>query len=750
MEDENLVQTSSDSCAPARKPTGNLIGSMDSSFQDDSGNLSNDPGGPREGLKPDSMALESPADSLRGTIEKSLLMALHTENVPESSYGRSSDDQKISEDCLKITKNHEDLMELKVEDEDDRDIMESYGYVKGHSGTKNRTDNSINGTSVPENSKNRTNSIFSKNTENIGNHEYISEQGSTGSQSTVIDRTIYSANNSKNRKDSIYGKFTKNMQNTENEEKFIYTRENIEAQMLLAQSGQLSSRYAAHTSGNALPPTFQYDAIISESSSLLMEEKSSESAKRTISHEISHENDFEVPVTSRRRSLDYVPSISAPAAKKAPNPRILLLDFADSKSLPVPNLKAVRNILISHTQIRSFNMKILERGGISILFSNPKAKAYAEKIIYEKLGNSLKRRGFLQTKSTFEVVTNLPTDVDLELLSKGLNSTKSVKLAQNKVVFSLQTKEQAVQLINDGYLFRNYQLEFKPFTFKPRIACKCGSIHHTTCSVDLFPSNLPATTSAVCVNCRKTDHSSKECPLYIEKLKVATENKKKSYAAALGSKDRQSGGNAPSTNVPKDTHLVDPRLIADIINAVLRHFKVDVNQGELENVISQCMLMSHSQSSGYEQTPRRKSGSSKYTPEILAQDKQRMDNTFAQGSSGTQTTKISSTAIQQPKEKRTNQVASQKTKTKTIPKTKQKSTPDQSHFPKCGCGHTYKAVSSWRKHWEKAKNPCASKIVTCKCGQMNLTPENYDTSVNVFNEHSATCSKGSNLEISQP
>jgi len=735
MEDENLVQTSSDSCAPARRPTDELVGSMDCSFQEESGNLSNDPGGPREGLKPDTMALETPADSLRGTIEKRLFLDLHTENVPESSYGRSSDDQKISEDCPKITGNHEDLVELKVEDEDDRDIMETYGYVKGHSGTKNRTEHSINGT--------------------VGNHENIIGQAPTGSEHTETDRTIYRTDNSKNRKDSIYRKFTKNDENAENDEKFVYTRENIEAQMLLAQTGQASSRYATYTSGNGQAPTFQNDAIISESSNL-MEEKTSESTKRAVSHEI---DDFEVPASSRRRSLDYVPSSGAPSAKKAPNPRILLLDFADPKSSPFTNLKVVRNILISHTQIRSFNIKILERGGISILFNNPKAKAFAEKVLYEKLGDSLKRRGFLQNKSTFEVVTNLPNDVDKELLSKALSSTKSVKLGQNKVVFSLQTKEQAVELINDGFLFRNYQLEFKPFTFKPRIACKCGSIHHTSCSVDLFPSDLPVSTSAVCVNCRKTGHSPKECPLYIEKLKVATANKKKSYAAALGSKDGNSGGISPPSIFPKATHLVDPKLIADIVNAVLLHFKVDVNQGELENVISQCMQTSQPQMQSsqphhprYEQATvqgtRRKSGSSKYSSEVLAKDKQRMDKTFAQGSSGTQTSKNPSTGTQQTREKRTNQVVASKTKINT--KTKQKSTPDQSTFPKCGCGHTYKAVSSWRKHWEKSKNPCASKLVTCRCGKMNLSPENYDASVNAFNEHSATCSKGLNLVNPQP
>jgi hypothetical protein len=125
-----------------------------------------------------------------------------------------------------------------------------------------------------------------------------------------------------------------------------------------------------------------------------------------------------------------------------------------------------------------------------------------------------------------------------------------------------------------------------------------------------------------------------------------------------------------------------------------------------------------------------------------------MDKKFAQGSSGTQTSKNPSTGTQQIREKRTNQVVASKTKTNT--KTKQKSTPDQSTFPKCGCGHTYKAVSSWRKHWEKSKNPCASKLVTCRCGKMNLSPENYDASVNAFNEHSATCSKGLNLVNPQP
>jgi hypothetical protein len=110
--------------------------------------------------------------------------------------------------------------------------------------------------------------------------------------------------------------------------------------------------------------------------------------------------------------------------------------------------------IISHTQIRffSFNIKILENGGISILFNNPKEKAFAEKIIYEKLDKS-KKTWIFTNKVYLRGCHQSATDVDQKLLSKALNSANSVKLGQKKVIFSLQTKEQAVQLINDGYLF---------------------------------------------------------------------------------------------------------------------------------------------------------------------------------------------------------------------------------------------------------------------------------------------------------
>jgi hypothetical protein len=806
----------------------------------------------------------------------------HPENMPLSRFNGI----EVHENHEMLIGTHEDLVELTGNDDEDRLLTERYGDTKDKSnnrhGSKNRTENSIYGKNNLEKVKNRIHSINSEKPEHDENDESIAHTRKAVLQSPGSE-------NSKNRPDSV---IRKNSENVQIDEKNMSYEENINPSRLI--------------------PSFQADKYVSSNQFHdLGEQKSREASKRSFSYN-TEEDLFEEQFSSRRRSVDTVISIGEIAPKKAPNPRILILDFVDKNVLPVTHVQLVRNIIITNTQIRSFSTKILERGGISLLFNSPKAKQFAEKVINDKISNQLKKKGFLQTKKSFEVICSLPKDLNADNLSRALKAIKIVKLGHGKFVFSVTSKEQAVLLISDGYLYGAYHIEFKPYTFKPKIACfKCGSIYHSTCSLELFPKEIQKETLASnnCVNCRKPGHSAKECPLYLEKLKKATENKKSSYAAALGSKaspptvtnslqgyrvrDMAAPGSKASPPTVTNSGLsqiLNTQIIADVVSAVLKHLKVDVSAQDINKVITETIknlssppvqpppesasqpfvpIINKPKTIMKRNAPRkpapskntasRKSVLSKYSEEALALAASKQTNQSLEKSnqnmeivqsgnqpensdveiesaspepsdSETQTSsggrggkpryvskvqrelqefeKQQEKAASLPldishvvypycscgekyqmspswekhfcegkdemfdgiehfvkclckkqvtltKENYSTNVAlfhehlihecinAPKNRSKHTRKNKQKSLPDQSHFPKCGCGHVYKAVASWKKHWEKVKDPCTSQKVTCQCGDMELTSENYDTSVNVFNEHSARCSQDS-------
>jgi hypothetical protein len=278
---------------------------------------------------------------------------------------------------------------------------------------------------------------------------------------------------------------------------------------------------------------------------------------------------------SRRPSLDfnYVPE---PPPKKPVNPRILIMDF---KEKSVENIKTVRNALITYTEIRNFSIKRLSRGGISILFGKQKAREYAETILIEKLSTQLiSRGGFIRNKKVFEIACNVPKEVNLDNLNAELRSISYKKLGY-RTIFTLSTAVEASRLIADGYFFENFQLEFAPFVYKPKVACKCGSIYHSTCTPD---PNIIETDNTICGNC-KQQHPTKNCEMLKMKMKSAIENKRKSYADAL--KVGIMTAPAPPPKVASSLEL-SPTLILDIVALVLKHFKIEVNMQEVKEVIS--------------------------------------------------------------------------------------------------------------------------------------------------------------------
>lgn len=298
---------------------------------------------------------------------------------------------------------------------------------------------------------------------------------------------------------------------------------------------------------------------------------------------------------TRRRSGEFSFTSEIPMQKKPPNPRILILDFKENNA---SNVQLVRRALINFTEIRNFSIKVLMRGGISILFAKPKARDFASKILTEKLATHLAtRRGFLKNKKVFEVITTVSKSSNLDEMKSALSAVSFKAISHNRVIFSLNTPEEASKVILDGFFYDSIHYEFQPFVYKPKVACKCGSIYHTQCTETDSKDNgteepLP------CGNCKQTDHSTKQCILYKERLQTALANKKKTYAEALKvSSRKQNPATLPrlvlsSTTAPQPQLFYStndnydfPFFTLKVAELVLHHFKVETNRTELEHAV---------------------------------------------------------------------------------------------------------------------------------------------------------------------
>jgi hypothetical protein len=286
---------------------------------------------------------------------------------------------------------------------------------------------------------------------------------------------------------------------------------------------------------------------------------------------------------ARRRSGEFSYTTDIPAPKKPQNPRILILDFKETSA---SNVQLVRRALITYTEIRNFSIKVLVKGGISILFAKPKARDFAAKVLTEKLAPHLAtRRGFLKNKKVFEVITTVAKTMNLDEIRFALGAISFKSLGHNRVIFTLGSPEEASRLISEGFFYESIHYEFQPFVFRPKIACKCGSLFHMSCNAIESKDN-DSETPVPCANCQKTDHSSKECVLYKNRLQTAFANKKKTYAEALKVQPSQPKAHyhLSMKETSKDTFEYSS-LVLDIVKLVLGHFKIELDFSELTHVV---------------------------------------------------------------------------------------------------------------------------------------------------------------------
>jgi hypothetical protein len=297
--------------------------------------------------------------------------------------------------------------------------------------------------------------------------------------------------------------------------------------------------------------------------------------------------------------------VEPPRHAKMVNPKMLILDFAVNDP---GNIRLVHNVLRDFTQIRKFSLKILPKGGVSILFPSEQSKRIASDILKEKLGTKLKYRGFMNNKNLFEVISFVPNYIDREELKHHINADRFIERFGNRVVFFMKSLKSAKELVENGLLFQDFFLTFEIFVFRPKIGCRnCGSFDHSSCEAK---DTKVDSALSFCRHCFSTEHSSFKCQTYIETLKEATAKKRKSYAEAIQAPSKsitskKIGGRlclsedkmnpkmkslAPenfsqvhsSSNILEDVPIT---LISTIVSAVLVILKVSTNPEEITSAI---------------------------------------------------------------------------------------------------------------------------------------------------------------------
>ena len=113
---------------------------------------------------------------------------------------------------------------------------------------------------------------------------------------------------------------------------------------------------------------------------------------------------------------------------------MLILDF---KNPEIDKRLEIRNVLFIKTNIRDFSVKLLPKKGISILFRSSGAQKFAKSLLEEHFKNDLqdRRLKFGMKKNVFEVVAQLPRDVNPEEVCKTIDASSFETRAGGMVVF---------------------------------------------------------------------------------------------------------------------------------------------------------------------------------------------------------------------------------------------------------------------------------------------------------------------------
>ena len=417
--------------------------------------------------------------------------------------------------------------------------------------------------------------------------------------------------------------------------------------------------------------------------------------------------------------------------KDIKNKKMLILDFVEQKK---ENLSLVYKIIRERTPVHPVSLKLLDKGGISVLFRSETAKNIVAKLLYEQLAAKLRPKHFMEVKKTFEVSCRLPKDIDVQEVCTSINALKCIPRLGKEYIFFLKSKEEAKTLLSNGFMFKEYLLVFEPFTFAPRLCClNCGSKDHKQCEEEVKSSS--------CGYCME-NHSFKDCEKLKLDKKAARLTKNKTYAEALLLK------NTAPTTTRNEYHddFSDSFLkmnLVDQVNFILEkapkaaeciidgtEFTVQEKEEYNAQIIKERIRMETLEAMELEEARK----ASKFAtvkniikPNTLAKESNLhvKDMKKKKLKKNDEKSKYEPALIAAYEKGNAMQIEPEK-KSEDPPVSISTYRKEQIGAAYCSCGLQFNVNPGWKNHLKSASKCSMGQKVTCNCGKIVLTLNNWD------------------------
>jgi hypothetical protein len=296
------------------------------------------------------------------------------------------------------------------------------------------------------------------------------------------------------------------------------------------------------------------------------------------------------------------------------NKFMFILDFQDAVE-PQAIMKEISQLLREKTKVETARMKKLEKGGIQVSFKTERACQNSLPIVvdavYDRLKPVKKRFSFkdiVLNKQTFDVyLDGYSSELSLDPILELTHVIGARRLGKYRVLISLDEKEKAVELVNEGIFLEYSHYLVSHFVPKPKLHCmSCGSNKHKSCSGlkcfkcgedDHHSSNCESQTQK-CLYCDQDGHTTLKCTLRQKSISKAHYNKKLSYSEVLRGERNTSKvrnqkmflneiNNADHRNCIKKDEIVP--LLSKTVAVILSQFKIEIKDINLEQMIESIM-----------------------------------------------------------------------------------------------------------------------------------------------------------------
>lgn len=281
--------------------------------------------------------------------------------------------------------------------------------------------------------------------------------------------------------------------------------------------------------------------------------------------------------------------------QKRKNPRILLLDPLESSgSFDGVTVQSVVQCLKEKTNIRGFNISLLERGGLRLKFKSQVARDEAEILLRASFSCFKARKlTWIENKKHFEIkIAGIPRSTNINAFKQLPNVLGVKQLKYGDLVLLIDTLHHASKYLNDGILLGTDYYSAVPYSFRPKVCCRqCGSMSHSACEIikcfhcgeaghqshdcQVSDEDLPM----YCIHCESESHRANDCPTFKEVADKAYKKKRQTYADAL--KKSQSKSVRKILSRPSSPQLDISKLVTLITTVVLRALGSDRDPASL-------------------------------------------------------------------------------------------------------------------------------------------------------------------------